>query len=166
MMFIKPLSVGSRNNVWKLRFNGKLMIAKTADILKQKQLVKELKHEAEIYDQLSELQGVVIPRVVYCGTFYCLFIFGTEMCGKSLDLMQKQENMDLNELKTQAERGLEAIHSFSVLHGDIRENNLVWNSKAHRLYWIDFGFSKKNAKQEEMDVEKKQLQDLFECLNK
>jgi len=159
LTFLGPLSVGARHVTWELQIKRKpKLIGKTADIFNEEKLTQELIHESEIYSLLRPLQGQVIPKVHYSKIFYCVYIFATEKCGKSLDKLELS-SLNIDQIERQAKIGLDRIHSFMVLHGDIRLNNLVWNEKTSQLFWIDFGFSKQNAKRKELLNEKITLED-------
>lgn len=136
------------------------LIAKVADCWNQKNLVKELLHESSIYNLLRELQGEVIPNLKYSNYLYCIFILATDICGTSLDKCSLN-SLDLEKVKNQALDGLKRIHSYGVLHGDLRFQNILWNSETQKVFWIDFGFSKEQASEEELKKEDEELEALF-----
>jgi len=114
-------------------------VLKILDTFKQSDQIKEIDHEATIYKKLSALQGTCIPEFVDYGMFKEGFLYGlgTTYAGDSVS------NEDVtDEFLAKAVAALEKIHSYGVLHGDVRRENIVCNKEAGNApVIIDFGMA-------------------------
>jgi len=104
--------------------------------------IDRLKHEAEIYHDLEELQGIYVPKCVGLfqgeledGLSACLM---TLYCGPTLDKDISYTSWDF---RTRVVRALAEIHEYGVEHGDFRESNIVVGSDG-KPYIIDFDRAK------------------------
>ena len=139
----------------KVYYEAKNQIAlKAIDLYKQSEMLDELKREVEVYNQLSDLQGISIPTLVlhgyWEGGMYCI---GLSLCGKipeELDDVQKQTL-----LKT-----LASIHSKGILHNDIKRENILVDDCGNP-YLIDFGFA---TYDESLDAQRADRNMLLECM--
>jgi serine/threonine protein kinase len=162
--FLGPVrNVGARNKIWHIKYKGEKLFAKVGDMWNEKKIVKELLHESSIYSILQKFQGEVIPYLKYSGPVYGVYVLATSICGKSLKHFHLNSS-DLSEIKDKAWTGLKKIHSLNVLHGDIRLENIIWNSQTRRVYWIDFGFSRQNFEWKELIEEENNFNVLFDEL--
>lgn len=96
----------------------------------------ELEQEARIYRKLGDLQGIMIPKLLWYGEIVEALIDAlvTEFAGTQLPT-----NCPL-EFKSAAMDVLDAVHARGVLHGDIARRNLVvGNDGRPRL--LDFGLA-------------------------
>ena len=159
--FLGPVrDAGARTKIWNIKYQEENLIAKLGDVWNEKNIVKELLHESQIYTVLQKLQGDVIPYLKYSGVVYGVYILATSICGQSLEKVNLS-SFEFDEIQDKAWTGLERIHSLGVLHGDIRPQNIIWNSQTRRVYWIDFGFSRQNFKPEESIEEQNTFKTLF-----
>jgi serine/threonine protein kinase len=117
-------------------------------------MIDELKHEIEVYNSLSDLQGTYIPTLLlhglYEGGMYCI---GFSLCGnvpETLDTKQKQTLL----------RAMDLIHSRGIVHNDIKKENILIDGSGNP-YIIDFGCATINTSLDAQNQEKDQLQDLF-----
>jgi len=125
--------------------------------------MKTLKHEAHIYSILKECQGAIffsfiifldninlsiaililgrdIPRLFYNGYIYDGYLFAL-----ALQLIEGAHHVDPERL-TKEEKKLivnqqKSIHNCGVLHNDISEKNILYESKSRHYFFIDFGLS-------------------------
>lgn len=126
-------------------------------------------HECQVYKKLERLQGTIIPKMDYHHPFWFSGIGGTlamamSYVGKSLT---KDKLSTLSHVvREEAVGNLHQIHKLGVLHGDLRLPNIVWNEKAERIMFIDFGFSKliqdKRLSEKEVYMEEIELRKLLE----
>ncbi|GBB93586.1 hypothetical protein RclHR1_00220020 [Rhizophagus clarus] len=134
----------------------------------------DLEKEARIYERLSVIQGVYIPRLKYTG--FTLngekFVLATEHIRQSSRLSRKHKEAALTTIK--------AIHSLGIIQNDIKESNFIVaridnndNVNEERVFVIDFRLSK-DFKEEQrvqltsyhiyMEKEKEKVEDLFNNL--
>jgi len=97
----------------------------------------EMKHEVDVYNRLTKLQGCVVPRLLWYGEIIAGMAdaLATEYAGEALTA----HNLSLGRAQGAA-KALEAIHSNGVLHGDIALRNFC--AKGDVVMIIDFGFAK------------------------
>jgi len=105
-----------------------------------------LKNEARMYTALREIEG--IPNIRAWGKEGKFNYLVIDHLGKSLEELKNNSSGKLS-LKTVLLMGLqmitrmEAIHSYGILHRDIKPDNfLIGNDNKNVLYLIDFGLSK------------------------
>ncbi|KAL1976103.1 hypothetical protein VTN31DRAFT_2385 [Thermomyces dupontii] len=104
-----------------------------------------LEHESRVYARLASIQGTRIP--VYLGIItlqrpYPLVSLArvTQMMlmswgGESLEKRSWPDNVDIS---AERKKTLQALESSGVIHDDIRDANLVWNSERQMVMAIDF----------------------------
>lgn len=106
---------------------------------------KLLKHEADIYNKLREIEN--IPKIY---DFFCLdtkyFLVLDLMSCNLIDYKNRNYESDkytdkLIIIITQLLTTIEKIHNKSIVHRDLKPNNICFD-KNHKLFIIDFGLSK------------------------
>jgi predicted Ser/Thr protein kinase len=144
-----------RSKVYLDHYESQPIALKTADIAKHPEMLPELQNEVSVYEELSELQGKAIPRLVCHGyveaVLYCV---GLSVCGtvpKKLTEQQKQRLLDI----------LESIHQIGILHNDIREENILVDESGNPFI-IDFGFATRSSLVADQLEERDLLQRLIE----
>ncbi|KAK6350194.1 hypothetical protein TWF696_006433 [Orbilia brochopaga] len=97
--------------------------------------------EIAIYSRLHDIQGHFIPQLYAAGTHWgMLRILVLEDCGASARDIVRNPDLHLPEsFWLQAQRALKALHSRSILHGDLRMSNIAVSGREVRL--IDLGES-------------------------
>jgi hypothetical protein len=109
--------------------------------------VEDLQHEAVVYQRLQRLQGVCVP--VFLGSvdldrpyYYDFQVRVIHMMFLSWGGERMSEGSFAEEVRQERSqelvRSVRAIHSMAVVHGDIREPNVLWNSETGRVMVIDF----------------------------
>uniref|UniRef100_T1JN91 Protein kinase domain-containing protein n=1 Tax=Strigamia maritima TaxID=126957 RepID=T1JN91_STRMM len=106
------IGCGRTGDVWAVDHKGLKVVVKACEVCRD--LVEDLKVEAEIYGILKNLQG---------------------FCGQPINPIEL-----VTEDKMKILKALRMIHHLGVLHGDIRRSNIVTNGK--EFFFIDFAFSK------------------------
>jgi predicted Ser/Thr protein kinase len=138
------LGEGRTGNVFLADSN--LTALKTLDVSKRPHLIPEIQNEIAIYSRLTQLQGRVIPSFRYCGLAEgILFVVGLDYSGKV------PSRLDQNQKEVLVE-GLSEIHSYGILHGDIRLENIVVDSAGHPFI-IDFALSSLESNPEKLNEE-------------
>ncbi|KAH6632803.1 hypothetical protein F5144DRAFT_621488 [Chaetomium tenue] len=104
--------------------------------------VRELEHEAAVYDRLRPLQGARVP--VFLGavdlrevgrTYYydidvrIIYLVLLSCGGRSLDEM---ELSDAAKVEREAIQSVRALHMHGVVHTDVRDANVLWNEETQR----------------------------------
>jgi tRNA A-37 threonylcarbamoyl transferase component Bud32 len=137
------IGYGRTGNVWRQNIQGydaafKLVMThvKREDKENPYIIANELCNEAEIYQQLSKLQGVTIPRLLW---------YGDVCAGLGMVLITEFAGTPLPEHPTPAQceaaiRALKSLHRNGILHGDVAKRNFVCQDNV--VYILDFGFSK------------------------
>lgn len=110
--------------------------------------VRELEHEAKVYERLRPLQGVRVP--VFLGaadlrdvgrTYYydiqvhIVYLMFLSWGGRSLYEMEVSDEAKVKHAVIQSVR---ALHMHGVAHTDVRGVNVLWDEEAERAMMIDF----------------------------
>lgn len=110
--------------------------------------VRELEHEAKVYERLRPLQGVRVPAFLgtvdlrelgrtyyYDIEVHIIYLMLMSWGGRSLDEAEVSD-------KAKAERGVvqsvRALHAHGVAHTDVRDANVLWDEQTERAMVIDF----------------------------
>jgi hypothetical protein len=118
------------------------LVVKFGCVAKDPDLEEDLEHEAEIYGALEAVQGKFVPSflgVGLDGVVSNLYTLSTTPEGVSVDTLD-----DISEEEMSAAMvALDAIHKCGVLHGDVREANVLVNreEKPSKVTLVDFGMS-------------------------
>ena len=130
---------------------------KTLDLSKNRRCIDEIQNEIKIYSLLHPLQGKVIPNFRYCGVVEgILFVLGLDFVGeipRHLSIHQKEELL----------RGLSEIHSYGVMHNDIRVENIVVDSTG-KPFIIDFALASVTHDSYKLNVEFEEFRRLVDSL--
>eukprot|EP00878_Enallax_costatus_P013698 GHUV01014324.1.p1 GENE.GHUV01014324.1~~GHUV01014324.1.p1 ORF type:complete len:404 (+),score=129.86 GHUV01014324.1:935-2146(+) len=124
-----------------LHDNGIWCAVKTADPYKQKQVVESMKHEFQMFkdERVVGLQGEILPVYVACGYWdegNVSFTATTylDSCKKPGPATQAARPV--------AVKALQRLHGQGLLHGDIREDNVLLrqvSSKEWQAFFVDLG---------------------------
>lgn len=106
--------------------------------------VRDLQHEAAIYQHLRSLQGRAIP--VCLGAIDLVHPHYYDIGVRIVHMMLLAWGGSCLEGKDEHQRPLsnhirhavDAIHKAGVLHGDLRMANMLWNQESRRVMLIDF----------------------------
>ncbi|KAG0366522.1 hypothetical protein BGZ54_005232 [Gamsiella multidivaricata] len=135
------------------------VVFKKADRWNQQEVVRELEHEARVYQVLQKLQGQWIPKLKIAGIADELeMILVTEFIGPDLC----EGRLDLSDRK-KIRAALSAIHRLGILHGDIRPHNIVARRDGgnSQFFFIDFGRSVFTREKKFLKHEAKELESLL-----
>uniref|UniRef100_A0A0C4DIP8 EKC/KEOPS complex subunit BUD32 n=1 Tax=Fusarium oxysporum (strain Fo5176) TaxID=660025 RepID=A0A0C4DIP8_FUSOF len=112
--------------------------------------IKDLEHEAAVYERLKPIQGVHVP--VFLGAIdlgsmnktyyydhraYVVHMTFLSWGGCSIDRAQRIGDTD-RPLEDEAIRSLRAMHREGVVHKDVRLANMLFNPETNRVMVIDF----------------------------
>ena len=110
--------------------------------------IKDLRHEAEVYQRLAALQAIHIPICLGSVDLNEPFYYDTGVrimhflllswAGERLDESKRAPSTDRQTWTSDLVRAVSAIHQAGVLHHDIRMPNLLWNEETKRVMVIDF----------------------------
>ncbi|KAJ9413848.1 hypothetical protein QL093DRAFT_2503287 [Fusarium oxysporum] len=112
--------------------------------------VKDLEHEAAVYERLKPIQGVHVPVFLgaidlgsmnktyyYDHRVYVVHMTFLSWGGCSIDRAQRIGDTD-RPLEDEAIRSLRAMHREGVVHKDVRLANMLFNPETNRVMVIDF----------------------------
>jgi serine/threonine protein kinase len=112
--------------------------------------IKDLEHEAAVYERLKPIQGVHVPVFLgaidlrsmnktyyYDHRVYVVHMTFLSWGGCSIDRAQRIGDMDRS-LKDEAIRSLRAMHREGVIHKDVRLANMLFNLETSGVMVIDF----------------------------
>ncbi|CAF3822273.1 unnamed protein product [Rotaria sp. Silwood1] len=120
------LGYGRNGYVYKSFYDNKICATKIYDITKKnKEMIKRLKHENQLYIHLKSLQGIIIPNRItsgYLKTLNWFYIICYEFSGKS-----KEFDKYTYDEKQMALHALRQLHLNNVLHNDLRWENFLVN---------------------------------------
>ncbi|KAL2174850.1 uncharacterized protein P884DRAFT_263092 [Thermothelomyces heterothallicus CBS 202.75] len=110
--------------------------------------VRELEHEAQVYECLRPLQGDCVPvflgavdlRQVGRRYYYDIGVHLVHMMlvswgGCSLD---EVEVSDMAKVEREVMQAVRALHPLGVAHTDVRDTNILWNAETEQAMVIDF----------------------------
>ncbi|KAH7460584.1 hypothetical protein FOMA001_g19596 [Fusarium oxysporum f. sp. matthiolae] len=112
--------------------------------------IKDLEHEAAVYERLKPIQGVHVPVFLgaidlrsmnktyyYDHRVYVVHMTFLSWGGCSIDKAQETGDMDRS-LEDEAIRSLRAMHREGVIHKDVRLANMLFNPETSGVMVIDF----------------------------
>ncbi|XP_015918975.1 uncharacterized protein [Parasteatoda tepidariorum] len=139
-------------------FAAKLVGDKSKDNIKN-ELDLELKNEDNIYKILKPLQGDIVPKIYFSGFMEGRHVIVMEYLeAQSINMLHHLSN----EQKGAALAALEKIHQLGVLHGDIREENVLMHKcNDKQAYIIDFGFATECNSFKAFAKEKQELKNIL-----
>jgi hypothetical protein len=108
---------------------------------KDRHKLEEIRHERDVYEAIGDLQGDVVPRVVWTGDLIAdRYVVATEDAGESLLKWKPPSRQVAMAVAREAVAKLEVLHSRGVLHGDIASRNMTVDVDNH-VKFIDFGYA-------------------------
>uniref|UniRef100_A0A0D2YCH1 EKC/KEOPS complex subunit BUD32 n=1 Tax=Fusarium oxysporum (strain Fo5176) TaxID=660025 RepID=A0A0D2YCH1_FUSOF len=112
--------------------------------------IKDLEHEAAVYERLKPIQGVHVPVFLgaidlgsmnktyyYDHRVYVVHMTFLSWGGCSIDRAQNMGDMNKS-LEDEAIRSLRAMHREGVIHKDVRLANMLFNPETNGVMVIDF----------------------------
>ena len=139
-------------------FEGEAVVMKVVDETKCIDLTEELRHEAEQYKLMSDLD--CIPRLKgLVEVWNMLLILIMEPVGCSLEeAILEEQQWRANNLpplwggvgaRHGAIRALENMHAKGLVHGDVKLDNIMLDTGTGQVKLIDFGFTKPGGRSEQ-----------------
>jgi predicted Ser/Thr protein kinase len=127
---------------YRASFEDKPVVVKVAYTDKDKHLAPELENEMFMYEKLSELQGDVLPQLIYAGPMLAgRTAIATSDCGVPLcEWAETASSEDLEIVAEEARDKLRKMHEAGVLHGDIKSVNLTVGHD-RKVSLIDLAFA-------------------------
>lgn len=126
---------------------GQSVVVKAVSLL-DKTGAALLGHESSVYEYLTPLQGVVIPRVLFSGEYDGSFVLATEFIGSSLSQHAEDSDGDLNKKALEV---VEEVHKFSLVHGDLKLENFVVRDGS--VFAVDFHLAERARDLGELEME-------------
>ncbi|KAJ9517454.1 hypothetical protein QJQ45_024912 [Haematococcus lacustris] len=121
---------------------GVPVAVKATDACKAPDIVELLWHEAQIYEELRDLQGHVLPVMHGCGYWggRNTFFLATAVV-PGLPMSPCTDVVADQDLAQAARQALQAIHQRGVAHGDVRADNILVQhcGNTPQVIFIDFG---------------------------
>lgn len=128
----KVIGAGACGVVYEGVLNGERIALKVVNGRDEGALA-ELSHEVKIYEHLKDVQGKIIPHLLWNGGFS---FHGQDCRGIATSLCIP----DATYTKKEKKDTLEVLYQNGVDHGDVRKANFV-RSPVGKLFLIDFGRS-------------------------
>uniref|UniRef100_A0A1D1Y7G3 non-specific serine/threonine protein kinase n=1 Tax=Anthurium amnicola TaxID=1678845 RepID=A0A1D1Y7G3_9ARAE len=120
-------------------------------------------NEWKAYEALSEIPGV--PRIHYKGQQKGYHVLIMDFLGPSLRDCQDIVSVDwVKDIAIQTIKILKDVHSIGYVHGDIKPNNLLFDScgtSNRKLFLVDFGLATRWKKDSGQHVEYDQQPNIF-----
>jgi tRNA A-37 threonylcarbamoyl transferase component Bud32 len=83
-----------------------------------------VKKEVRVFQHLEALQGIVIPRFYQYGSLWdWLYVIAMEDCG------EPQHEDEADSSKNKIRELVQSLHIKAVLHGDVRNANILGTNK-------------------------------------
>ncbi|WKT54427.1 hypothetical protein QSH57_005011 [Fusarium oxysporum f. sp. vasinfectum] len=146
---IRPLAEGGARGVLfqvTLLAHGYTFVSKGT----VRAFIKDLEHEAAVYERLKPIQGVHVPVFLgaidlrsmnktyyYDHRVYVVHMTFLSWGGCSIDRAQRIGDINRS-LEDEAIRSLRAMHREGVIHKDVRLANMLFNPETNRVMVIDF----------------------------
>ncbi|KNB19929.1 hypothetical protein FOXG_17087 [Fusarium oxysporum f. sp. lycopersici 4287] len=146
---IRPLGEGGARGVLfqvTLLVHGYTFVSKGT----VRAFIKDLEHEAAVYERLKPIQGVHVPVFLgaidlgsmnktyyYDHRVYVVHMTFLSWGGCSIDRAQNMGDMNKS-LEDEAIRSLRAMHREGVIHKDVRLANMLFNPETNGVMVIDF----------------------------
>ncbi|KAF9090293.1 hypothetical protein BGX27_002296 [Mortierella sp. AM989] len=152
------LGEGRSGKVFQTRWRGETVALKICDLYQHPEYEEEVLTEVAVYDTLKPLQGLCIPHFKLAGYDGGIFVIGTEIAGSPLAVDELSYH-DLLEIVDK----LSLIHTFGILHNDIRPDNILIRrcDDGIKVCFIDFALSKRSSDKSELINEIVKLEKLL-----
>ncbi|KAJ2722904.1 hypothetical protein GGI07_002980 [Coemansia sp. Benny D115] len=165
------LGNGRSGVVCKAMYNGRPVALKLCPTHSDRDIINEVFNEVDVYKHLESLQGDYIPRLLTQGLFthksvHC-FTLVLELIEEAPELRECHESDRADNCPRQARddamRAPDRIHSLGVAHKDARMFNVLFEAAGGGLRprIIDFAFSKVDASQEEINIDRSEWLDVL-----
>ena len=131
--FNKLIGQGFSGNVVELIMPDNTVVAlKCCDSNNNRDGLRMMKNEVNIYKKLESLQGIIVPTLRFSGYNGEIFVIGTDYI--------EGEHPDGAELEDAMKKMKQKLAQFKVEHGDLRQTNILKDKSGK--YWVfDFGHS-------------------------
>jgi len=153
------LGAGQTGPVRLAWFLGTPCAVKMVDTSKDWELQRVLENEVEAYGLLSALQGDVIPVLEGCGFWKDenVFFVATSLVDGDHPGSSSRAGLPA------AEEALRKIHALGLLHGDIKEENILLrnNDGAWKVWYLDLGLSRLSSSADDFAEEVAELRAVF-----
>ncbi|KAJ2719974.1 hypothetical protein GGI07_004884 [Coemansia sp. Benny D115] len=165
------LGNGHSGVVYKAMYNGSPVALKLCSANSERDIIDEMYNEVKVYKHLESLQGDCIPRllmqglVTYENRLYVAIVL--ELIEEAPELHKCKESDRADNCPRQAcndaMHALDRIHSLGVAHKDARVFNVLFEAAGGGLRprIIDFAFSKVDASQEEINIDRSEWLDVL-----
>ncbi|KAF9186407.1 hypothetical protein BGZ49_004192 [Haplosporangium sp. Z 27] len=153
---LKLIMKGEGARTYLASWHNELVVLKKCDIWNEYEIMKELVHEARIYNALERLQGLWIPKLKLAGISNGIeFVLVTEHVGRDIS----SSCLTASEC-TMIKTAFAEIHGSGVCHGDIRPQNIIIqrDSQKTHVMVIDFGASEMTTDRKKMRLECEELE--------
>jgi hypothetical protein len=128
---------------YRTTLRGNALVVKIANTYKDRYLRSEVQNEERVFDKLEDVQGDVVPRLVYAGQMFGgRHAIATSDCGQTIDVWAETAAPDaLAAVGAQARAKLRKLHQVGVLHKDIKAGNITVDSN-NTVRFIDLAFAR------------------------
>jgi tRNA A-37 threonylcarbamoyl transferase component Bud32 len=128
---IQYISRGFSGKVFKCIYYDEIVALKICDVYDNPKGLDQILHKVDVYNQLQDLQGVIIPKLVFSGYDTGIFILAT------LFIEGHDEKLDI----TRVQNALNLLKEKGVEHGDSAPNNIIIRDSDDSVWIIDLGIA-------------------------
>ncbi|KAG0319570.1 hypothetical protein BGZ99_005013 [Dissophora globulifera] len=155
------LGEGRSGRVFQAQWRGELVALKVCDLWQNPEYEVEMLAEVATYKTLAPLQGDCIPRFKIGGYDGGIFAIVTEIVGSPLEVDELSQ-----EERWKVVDKLSLIHTYGILHNDIRLDNILVrrDSNGVQVQFIDFAWSKPASNRRDLRKETSKLKMLLGLL--
>ncbi len=130
------------NQILKKRITKNYRISELDDKLRKSRTKKEAKIIQKLYSA-----GLNVPKIITVDKF--------DIVMEYVEGEKVRDCLNKNILFISEEIGkfLAKIHNLDIVHGDLTTSNIIYDSKANKIYFIDFGLSQVSLRIEDKAVD-------------
>ena len=125
---------GFCGKVFKWNDSGVTAAVKVCDVYNNREGVRALQNEANVYQKLKDVQGKFIPRLLFHGEAWGFYFLATTF-------IEGQHPAKLQDVKVNLDKVLDEVRERDVVHGDVKPSNVIVTPD-NGLFLIDFSHAR------------------------
>jgi predicted Ser/Thr protein kinase len=125
---------GFCGKVFKWHDSGVTAAVKVCDAYKSREGASALRNEANVYRKLKDIQGKLIPRLLFYGEAWGFYFLATTF-------IEGHHPTKIQEVQDNLDKVLDKVRESGVIHGDVKTSNVIV-SPDNELFLIDFSHAR------------------------